>query len=118
MDWLADFFELIGDAIDVNDDGLINVSDLSEGVTNLVDNAGDVINVQTLQQTIFNYIDKNGTVQIETEDFIHMVRDHLDKNNDGQVTSIDFRIHKMAIQIGDNYGPLAKIAFKNAIKFL
>ena len=46
------------------------------------------------------------------------IRDAFDKNGDGQVTPIDMQITKLATQIGEDCGPVAKIAFLKSAKYL
>lgn len=126
MDWLEGFFDWVGELFDVNADNNVNVSDISAGANKTAENVVNFVDYNNnggtdlgdLSSRIWSYIDKNGSGSLDSEDFVLMLRDAFDKNGDGQVTSIDMQISKLATEIGEDCGPVAKIAFLKAAKYL
>jgi Ca2+-binding EF-hand superfamily protein len=126
MEWLEELFEWLAELFDVNDDNHIDVSDLSAGAHKAVENTvnfidynnNSVIDSGDLSSRVWSYIDKNGSGKFESEDFALMLRDAFDKNGDGQVTPIDMQISKLAAEIGEDCGPVAKAGFMKAARYL
>lgn len=126
MEWLEEFVDWLGELFDVNADNHVNFSDLSAGASKTVENVVNFadynnnggIDSGDLSSRVRSYIDKNGSGKLDSEDFALMLRDAFDKNGDGQVTPIDMQISKLATEIGEDCGPVAKSAFLRAAKYL
>lgn len=143
MEWLGELIEGLSNALDASDainnatqavvdladldnSGDISLSDIVEGVNNVpekvielveLDGSGSVSS-NDLTRAVFNFIDKNGSGQLDSEDFKQLLIGFLDKNGDGQFNSIDTAIRRVASEVGENFGPLAKTAFGIAVKNL
>jgi hypothetical protein len=126
MEWLENFFEWAVDAIDINGSTVVDFSDAEEAMNHATEaaisladqNDSGSIEFGDLTTAVFSFIDRNGSGQLESEDFQEMLLGFVDKNGDGQFTSIDRIIWKLGAEVGENFGPVTKIAFLNAAKHL
>lgn len=125
---LEDLIEWIGNLLDANSDGVVNVDDLFveannavEAVTDFVDtDANGIINFRDAKSKLFDYLDQNNSGAVESEEFHQRVQELIlslyDKDGNGQINSFDILLRNLATEIGENFGPLAKFAFKSSLK--
>lgn len=143
MEWLGELFEGLSNTIDASDainnatqavvdladldnSGDIGLSDIVEGLNNVPEKVIELVDLDgsgsvssnDLTRAVFDFIDKNGSGKLDSEDFNQLLIGFLDKNGDGKFNSIDIAIRRSASEVGENFGPLAKIAFQNVVKNL
>ncbi|MFB2875994.1 hypothetical protein [Floridanema aerugineum] len=126
MEWLEGIFEWLTELSDVNGDNFVDLSDLSAGASQAVENVfdlvdyndNDVISSEDFGLMLQDYLDNNNNEVIDLEDFGLMLMDYFDKNGDGQFNFIDNQIIKHAAQIEEDFGPIAKKIFLQAAKLI
>jgi len=126
MEFLEALFEWVGTLLDANADGVVDLADAASGagsavaaVSNFADADGSgIINFEDAKSLLFNYIDQNGSGTIESEDFQQIMLAFFDKDANGQINHIDMQLRKLATEIGEHFGPAAKVAFNSSLKAL
>lgn len=126
MEFLEALFEWVGTLLDANADGVADLADAASGASSVVEAASNfadadgngIINFEDAKSLLFGYIDQNGSGTIESEDFQQMMLTFFDKDENGQINHIDVQLRKLAIEIGEHFGPAAKVAFNSSLKAL